>query len=93
MHGTVIQFVLLLIAHAAAGIYSSTLKYGKRFTYILWGIWVTVQASLLFISEFVLTDEVLQFFVGFVLSLIGQYVIFFVTTKGKFAQRIFTILT
>jgi len=36
---------------------------------------------------------VLQFFVGFVLSLIGQYVIFFATAKGMFAQRIFTMLT
>ena len=93
MHGTVIQFILLLIAHAAAGIYSSTLKYSKRFTYLLWGIWVTVQTVLLFLTEFVLTNDALRFFVGFVLALVGQYVIFFITTKGKLAQRIFTILT
>ena len=93
MHGTIIQFILLLIAHAAAGIYSSTLKYSKRFTYILWGIWVAIQTTLLFLTEFVLTNKVLQFLVGFVLSLIGQYAIFFITTKGKLAQRIFTILT
>ena len=93
MPGTIIEFVLFLIAHAAAGIYSSTLRYSKRITYIVWGIWVALQTSLLFISESMLTNEALQFFVGFVLSLIGQYVIFFVTTKGKPAQRIFTILT
>ena len=93
MFGTTIQFILLLIAHAAAGIYSSTLKYSKRTTYIIWGSWVLLQAGLLFYTEFVLTDWALQFFVGFVLSLAGQYLIFFATTKGKLAQRVFTMLT
>ena len=93
MAGTIIQFILLLIAHAAAGIYSSTLKYSKKTTYIIWGTWVAIQTALLFYTEFVLTNWALQFFVGFVLSLVGQYVIFFVTTKGKLAQRVFTMLT
>ena len=68
MPGTIIQFIFFLIAHAAAGIYSSTLKYTKKFTYILWGIWVALQTALLFFAEFVLTNDVLQFIVGFVLS-------------------------
>lgn len=93
MAGTIIQFILLLIAHAAAGIYSSNLKYSKKTTYIIWGTWVVLQTALLFYTEFVLTNWALQFFVGFVLSLVGQYVIFFVTTKGKLAQRVFTMLT
>ena len=93
MTGTIIQFIFFLIAHAVAGIYSSTLKYSKRFTYTIWGIWVAIQTTLLLLAKFVFIDEVLQFLVGFVLSLIGQYAIFFITTKGKLAQRIFTILT
>ena len=93
MTGTTIQFILLLIAHAAAGIYSSTLKYSKKTTYLIWGIWVTLQMGLLFYTEFVLTNWALQFFTGFVLSLVGQYVIFFATTKGKLAKRIFTMMT
>ena len=93
MTGTIVEFILLLIAHAAAGIYSSTLKYNKKITYIVWGAWVALQTVLLFFTEFVLTNWALQFFVGFVLSLVGQYVIFFATTKGRLAQRIFTILT
>jgi len=93
MTGTIIQFILLLVAHAVAGIYSSTLKYSLKATYIIWGIWVVFQSTLLFCAEFVLADGMLQFFVGFVLSLAGQYVIFFATTKGKLAQRVFTILT
>ena len=93
MTGTIVEFILLLIAHAAAGIYSSTLKYSKKITYIVWGAWVVLQTGLLFFTEFVLTNWALRFFVGFVLSLVGQYVIFFVTTKGRLAQRIFTMLT
>ena len=93
MTGTIVEFILLLIAHAAVGIYSSTLKYSKKITYIVWGTWVVLQTGLLFFTEFVLTNWALQFFVGFVLSLVGQYVIFFVTTKGKLSQRIFTMLT
>ena len=93
MTGTIVEFILLLIAHAAAGIYSSTLKYSKKVTYLVWGTWVVLQTGLLFFTEFVLTNWALQFFVGFVLSLVGQYVIFFVTTKGRLAQRIFTMLT
>ena len=93
MTGFILEFILLLVAHAAAGIYSSTLKYSKKVTYLIWGLWVTLQTGLLFFTEFVLASKVLQFFVGFVFALVGQYVIFFVTTKGKLAQRIFTILT
>ena len=93
MIGTIVEFILLLIAHAAAGIYSSTLKFSKKITYIIWGTWIAIQTGLLFFTEFVLTNWALQFFIGFVLSLVGQYIIFFATTKGRLAQRIFTILT
>lgn len=93
MIGTIVEFILVLAAHAAAGIYSSTLKYSKKITYIIWGIWIVVQNGLLFYTEFVLTDMAFRFFIGFILSLIGQYVIFFSTTKGKLSQRIFTMLT
>ena len=93
MTGTIIQFILLLVAHAAAGIYSSALKYSKKTTHIIWGTWVALQTALLCYTEFVLTDMAIQFFTGFILPLIGQYVIFFATTKGKLAKRIFTMLT
>ncbi len=93
MIGTAIRFIFLLITHAAAGIYSAPLKYSQRTTYIIWGSWVILQTSLLFYTEFVLTSWALQFFVGFILSILGQYVIFFATTKGKLAKRIFTMMT
>ena len=38
MQGTIVEFILLLIAHAAAGIYSSSLKYSKKVTYLIWGV-------------------------------------------------------
>ena len=91
--GVLIEFVLLSLAHAAAGIYSSTLKYSKKVTYIIWGVWVVIQSSLLFCTEFVMSHVAMRFFVGFILSLISQYVIFFITTKGRITQRIFTMLT
>lgn len=93
MGTTIIEFILVLIAHAIAGIYSSTLKYTKKMTYIIWGSWIFFQGILLYQAEFAIADEGLKFFLGFILSIIGQYVIFFITTKGKFAQRVFTMLT
>ena len=89
----IIEFIFLLVAHAAAGIYSSTLKYSKRTTFIIWGVWVIVQSLVLFCAEFLLTGVALQFVVGFISPLIGQYVIFFLTTIDTIPQRIFTMLT
>jgi len=89
----IIEFIFVLIAHAIAGIYSSPLKYSKKNTYIVWSIWVGLQSVLIYYAEFVLMNKTVQFFVGFVLSIIGQYFIFFVTTKGKVAQRVFMMLT
>ena len=90
---TIIGFIILLLSHAAAGAFSSDLKYSKRTVYIIWGVWVALQIGLLFYSEYVLTSWTLKFFIGFVLTLVGQYVIFFLTTKGRLTKRIFTILT
>ena len=89
----VIEFIVLLFSHAVAGIYSSDLKHDKKTTYAIWGIWIAFQIGLLFYTEYVLTDWKIQFLTGFVLALVGQYAIFFATTKGKLAQRAFTILT
>ena len=90
---TIVEFVILLIAHAIAGIYSSTLKYNKKTTYFIWGGWIVLQTALLVYTEFGITNWALKFFVGFVLSFLGQYVIFFATTKGKIAHRVFIMLT
>ena len=93
MAGTIIELILVYIAHAAAGIYSSTRKYSKKITYIIWCSWIALQSALLVYTESFQTNWSLQFFFGFIFPLVGQYAIFFVTTKGKLAQRIFTMLT
>jgi len=90
---TIVEFLILLIAHSAAGIYSAALKYSKKTTYTIWGVWIILQTALLICTEFVFTDWVLQFFAGFMMALIGQYIIFFTTTKGKLAYKVFIILT
>lgn len=90
---TILEVLIVLVAHAVSGMYSSTLKYSKKITYLIWGIWIVLQGVLLFYTEFVQMDTVSKFFLGFVLSLIGQYAIFFATTKGMVTQRIFTMLT
>ena len=90
---TIIEILITLIVHSAFGIYSSTMKYSKKLTHLIWGIWILLQGSLFFYTEFILKNATTQFLFGFVLSFIGQYIIFLTTTKGKLAQRIFTILT
>ena len=90
---TIIEFIILLLSHTVAGIYASTLKYGKKTTYMIWGIWIVMQTLFLWLAEVVLTDAGWQFFMGFALALVGQYVIFFLTTKGRISQRLFTLLT
>ena len=93
MTGTIIELILIYVAHAAAGIYSSTRKYSKKITYIIWCSWIVLQTALLVCTESFQTNWSHQFFFGFIFPLVGQYAIFFVTTKGKLAQRIFTMLT
>lgn len=90
---SIIEFLILLIAHAAAGMYAATLKYSRKVTYVIWGLWIVLQTAFLFYSEYILTNVTSKFLTGFIFSLVGQYVIFLATTKGRLAQRIFTILT
>lgn len=90
---TLVEFLIILIAHSICGIYSSTLKYSKKTTYFVWALWVIFQSNVLFIAEFIIKAESIKFFMAFVFALAGQYVIFFLTTKGRVAQRIFTMLT
>lgn len=90
---TIVEFLILLIAHSAAGIYSAALKYSKKTTYTIWGVWIILQTGLLVCAEYVFTNWALQFFAGFMMALIGQYIIFFATTKGKLAYKVFIILT
>ena len=93
MGAVILEFVILLVAHAAAGLYSADLKYNKKVTYAIWGAWVIVQTGVMYFCEFMLPVPLLQMLMGFGVTMLGQYVIFFITTKGKIAQRILTMLT
>ena len=88
-----IELLIILIAHAISGIYSSNLKYSKKTTFAVWGIWLVLQGCIWCFGEFAIDDIGLKFLLIFVSAIVLQYVIFFVTTKGKFSQRLFTILT
>lgn len=90
---TMIEITFVLIAHSVVGICSSDLRYSKKVTYIVWGIWILLQGGLQWYAEFVLTTNILKFLTGFFLPLAAQYTIFFFTTKGKRTQRVFTLLT
>lgn len=93
MGGAILEFTVLLMAHAAAGLYSASLKYSKKVAYAIWGAWVILQTGVMYFSEFAVPDPGLQLLLGFGVTMVGQYVIFFMTTTGKFSQRLFTMLT
>ena len=88
-----IEQLFILVAHAISGIYSSNLKYSKKTTFIIWGIWLSLQGCLWCFGEFVINDTGMKFLSVFVSAFVFQYIIFFATTKGKLSQRLFTILT
>ena len=88
-----IEPVAILIAHAVSGIYSSSLKYSKKTTFVVWGIWFALQGCLWCFGEFVINNIGMKFLSVFVSAFVFQYIVFFTTTKGKFSQRLFTILT
>ena len=90
---SLVEFLIILISHSICGIYSSTLKYSKKISYFVWAMWMFFQGTVFFIAEFIIKAEIIKFFMAFVFSLAGQYVIFFLTTKGRRAQRVFTMLT
>ena len=88
-----IEQLLILVAHAVSGIYSSNLKYSKKTTFVIWGIWLVLQGCLWCFGEFVINDIGMKFFSIFISAFILQYIVFFATTKGRLSQRLFTILT
>jgi len=47
----------------------------------------------LFLTETTMVSWPIKFLVGFVSTYVGQYAIFFATTRGSFGQRLFTLLT
>lgn len=88
-----IEQLIVLVAHVISGIYSSNPKYSKKTTFVIWGIWLMLQGGIWYFGEFMINNLDLKFFLVFVSAFIFQYIVFFATTKGRFSQRLFTILT
>lgn len=89
----ILEFITVLAAHVAVGMLSVPLKYSKQKILLIWSIWVGLQACVLFVTENVSMHEPMRVLMGFVTTYVGQYAIFFATTRGSFGQRLFIILT
>ena len=84
---------IFLTAHVLVGYFSAPLKYSKLFTKIVWSIWFVVQSVVYYVIEKVTMPPMVPLFVGFFGAFAGQYLIYFLTTKGKFSNRLFKMLT
>ena len=89
----VIDALAVIVAHIMIGLFSAPLKYKKWVSILVWCVWGLAQ-TVLFIPAMI-SDAGLGFgfIVGFIVPYVGQYVLFFIMTKGKLDKRLFTILT
>lgn len=88
----IIEAVAVIVAHAMIGLFTAPLKYKRWKSVLIWCVWGVIQTAL-FVPAMTLSDKAFGFVFGFVAPYVGQYVLFFITTKGEFAKRLFTILT
>lgn len=84
---------IFVTAHIMVGYFSSPLKYSKLITKIIWGIWFVIQTFMYYVIEETIIPYPGGLIVGFIAAFAGQYLIYFLTTKGKFSNRLFKILT
>lgn len=90
----IIETSIILIAHAACSLHASSLKYKKWNVVAIWIAWIIFQTGILLYLGLVFgLDPARPPSIGFFTTIIGQYLIYFLTTKGRFSQRLFTILT
>ena len=90
---SVIDAIAVISAHVLVGLFSAPLKYRRGISVLIWCVWgvlQTVMLSPVMASE---VDIVFGFIAGFIVPYIGQYVLFFITTRGNPARRLFTLLT
>ena len=90
---SILEIIIFLVSHAVVGLYSSTLKFSKRSTKFVWVGWIFIQTTLMCCSEFLIKDLTVKFILGFFLPFLGQYIVFFLTTKGRVTHRLFVIST
>ena len=88
-----IDGVAVVFAHAMIGFFSAPLKFKKWVSILIWCVWGVVQTALFIPTMASDSGNGFGFIAGFVAPYLGQYLLFFIATKGKFAKRLFTILT
>lgn len=90
---TVSEMTCVLAAHILVGMLSTPLKYRRSVVLAIWCIWAPLQGGLTVASQTLGFSTGLDFLIGFGGAFVGQYLIFFLTTQGKFLYRLFSILT
>ena len=88
-----IDGVAVVSAHAMIGLFSAPLKFKKWVSILIWCVWGVVQTALFIPAMTSDSGNGFEFIAGFVAPYLGQYLLFFIATKGEFAKRLFTILT
>ena len=89
----IVDAVAVITAHIMIGLFAAPLKYKKWTSVLIWCVWGSVQTALFIPAMTTDAENGFGFIAGFVAPYVGQYLLFFITTKGKFAKRLFTILT
>ena len=89
----ILDSLVLVAAHVTVGLFAAPLKYKKWVSALIWGILGVVQMALFIPAMMSDTGNEFGFVFCFVAPYVGQYILFFITTKGRFAKRLFTILT
>ena len=89
----VIDAVAVIAAHIMIGLFSAPLKYKKWLTVLIWCVWGALQTVLFIPAMTSGTGTGIGFVMGFIAPYLGQYILFFLTTKENPIKRLFTILT
>ena len=87
------EFLTVLFAHIAVGIFAMPLKYSKRISALVWGCWGLVQFVLLSVTSRVTLPWGLTFLISFFSTYIGQYLLFFILSEGRVIEKLFIMLT
>ena len=88
-----IDGVAVVSAHAMIGLFSAPLRYKKWVSVLIWCVWGVAQTMLFIPAISGDVESELGFAIGFIAPYVGQYALFFITTKGNLPKRLFTILT
>lgn len=95
MQLTMLESLLIYLSHAFAAVNMAPLKYSKRKTYLIWGIWIAAAMTLPLILQKTTTSDKtgISPIVVFMLLFCTQAMLYFLTTKGRILERVFLLLS